>query len=410
MRLLLTLTSLFLIALPLQANASKAPNAVKFSAIVTAADRASEDRQLEVQLYLNDAVAEYQGIIHRRPETLFPVEVPQGASNSFRRATQGYQESRRAFDKKNFADAERFLRATLKELKGSTPALPDAKILAEVTAMYGAVMLERGDVEEARWQLLELNALNPEWELSTKRYSKEYLALRESVRRSPPAQLRGTVNVASVPSGGRVLVDGEFKGFAPQSIHGLTMGRHFIQVERSGHETFGAFVDVSPEPVDVLAELTPTQAQVAWNGLASKLVREIDQPTSNAAKSLGPRFDLDRVFIGRLREDVATGRHELSVALFDVRGGRRLGQRVMTFRGDEYGQLRQEVGRLIHQLLADVSGSREKVRRSGDPLNNVSGTSDWDSDRQRRDAKKEKTRQRYQGRDPLDARSGMEDW
>lgn len=406
----LPLLSLLLFVLPLHARASKAPNAVKFSAIVTAADRASEDRQLEVQLYLNDAIAEYQGIVHRRPETLFPVAVPQAASNSLRRATQGYQESRRAFDRKNHVDAERFLRATLKELRTSIPALPDGRVLAEVLAMYGAVMLERGDVEEARWQLLELNALNPQWELSDKRYSKEYLALRESVRRSPPAQLRGSVNVGSVPSGGRVLVNGEFKGYAPQAVNGLTMGRHFIQVERAGHETFGGFVDVSPEPQDVLAELTPTEAQVAWNAIAVNLVREIGQPSSNAARSLGPRFDLDRVFIGRLREDVASGRTQLTVALFDVRAGRRLATRDMTFRGDEYGQLRREVGRVVHQLMADASGSRDRISRTGDPLNNVSGMSDWDSDRQRRDEKKEQTRQRYQGRDPLKGRTGTEDW
>lgn len=387
------------------------PHAMKLTAVVVAADEASEAQQLQIQGYLNDAIAEYRGVVHRRPEKLLPPVIPEDAAASLRRATRGYEESRRAFDAKSYPDAERFLRATIKELRKSTPALPDCKLLCEVLAMYGAVMLERGDVEEARYQLLELNALKPEWELPTTRFSKEYLKLRDAVARSPQAQMRGNVNVLSTPGGGRVLVNGEFKGYAPQLIEGLTMGRHFVQVEHGGHETWGRLIDVSPEPTEAIAELVPTEEHVAWRALSMKLLREIDQPkSSGAAKSLGPKFDVDRVFIGGLRDDVASGRTELSVALFDTRDGKRVSQRRMTFRGNEYGQLAKEVGSLVHNLLADASGSREKVKTSGDPLAGKAGTEDWNSERQKRDAAREKERQKYQGRDPLQGRTGMEDW
>jgi len=393
-----------------KASAPK-PHAVKLTAVVVAADESSEAKQLEVQGYLNNAIAEYRDVVHRRPEKLLPPVIPDEAAASFRRATRGYEESRRAFDQKSYADAERFLRATLKELRKSTPALPDCKILCEVIAMYGAVMLERGDVEEARYQLLELNAIKPEWELSTKRFSKEYLKLREAAVRSPQALMRGNLNVTSMPGGGRVLVNGEFKGYAPQLVEGLTMGRHFVQVEHGGHETWGRMIDISPEATEAMAELVPTEEHVAWRALSMKLLREVDQPkSSGAAKSLGPKFDVDRVFIGALREDVASGRTELSVALFDTRDGKRVSQRRMSFRGNEYGQLAKEVGSIVHNLLADASGSREKVKETGDPLAGKAGTEEWNSDRQKRDAAREKERQKYQGRDPLQGRTGMEDW
>ena len=50
------------------------------------------------------------------------------------------------------------------------------------------------------------------------------------------------------------------------------------------------------------------------------------------------------------------------------------------------------------------------MKTSGDPLSGKAGTEDWNSDRQKRDAAREKQRQKYQGRDPLDGKSGMEDW
>jgi hypothetical protein len=408
----LPLCALALLGLPLAVHAATPnPEARKLTALVLAMDDVSASQQLEIEGFLNDALAEYRGIEHKRPETFFPAAAADDARNSYDRAFTGYKESRAAFDKKDYETAERLLRATRKELKKSTPAMPDSKILCEVTAMYGATLLARGDVEEARFALLDLIAVSPDWELSPKRYSKEYLRLRGSVARSHPAQLRGSVTIASLPSGGRVLVDGEVKGFAPLTVQALPMGRHFVQVERPGHQTWGQLVDVSPEPTDLLAELKPTPAYEPWQALEAKLKREVELDRSNgAAKGLGPKFDVDRVFLGTLRHTVETGRSELSVALFDTRDGRRVAFRRMSFRGNEYGELRKEVGRVIHNLLADASGSREKVRKSGDPLEGVQGTEEWNSERQRRDAAKEKERQRYQGSDPLDSRSGMEDW
>jgi hypothetical protein len=396
--------ALLLLALPAQA-AAPLPTARRLTALVLSLDAPSEAGALKLEGYLNDALAEYQGLEHKRPEVLLGGGPSEADALSLTRAEKGYQESLAAFEKKALEDAERKLRATLKELHRAAPALPDCKLLCETTAMYGAVMLARGDVEEAKLALLDLIALGPTWELSTKRYSKAFLRLRTQVAASPQAQLRGGVTVVSEPGGARVLVDGEFQGFAPLTVGPLAFGRHLIQVQRPGYHTWGQLVEVTPEEQQLQAELTPLAAAQRFHASRGRLAREVElQRGASGIGALGTSYGLDRALVATVRRLPETGRTELSVGLFDLRTASRVALKRLTFQGDEYGQLRSEVGRLAHTLLNEASGASRRVSTSGDPLEDVSGTEDWNNDRRRKEAPRPK------GGDPLDSVSGMEDW
>ncbi len=100
------------------------------------------------------------------------------AQASLKRGSKGLEESIAAYDAKEYEDAERKLRATLKELHLAVGAMSTCMELCEATALYAAVLHQRGDIEEAKLHLIDLMALSPTFELSPKRYIRDFIALR----------------------------------------------------------------------------------------------------------------------------------------------------------------------------------------------------------------------------------------
>ena len=94
----------------------------------------------------------------------------------------------------------------------------------------------------------------------------------------------------------------------------------------------------------------------------------------------------------------------LTVGLFDLPSKRRISHRRVSFQGDEFGQLKAELGRLVNALLTP---ERQPEKRTGDPLDSRSGMEDWN--RENRGANTRGSATKPKG-DPLDTVSGMEDW
>jgi hypothetical protein len=94
------------------------------------------------------------------------------------------------------------------------------------------------------------------------------------------------------------------------------------------------------------------------------------------------------------------------VGLYDLRSGHRLAGKKAVFQGDEFGQLKSELGRVVNALMNSADGPQEKVSKTADPLKGVHGTEDWGSE----DRGGKGTTQKKKSHDPLDGMNGMEDW
>jgi hypothetical protein len=91
-----------------------------------------------------------------------------------------------------------------------------------------------------------------------------------------------------------------------------------------------------------------------------------------------------------------------------LKSGKRLALKRATMQGDEFGQMKSEIQRMVTWVINNAESAGEKVSRSADPLDNRAGTEDWNSeDRGGRTQQREKKKK---GNDPLDGVSGTEDW
>ncbi|GMT96474.1 hypothetical protein KH5H1_05930 [Corallococcus caeni] len=398
--------SLALVLLPALALSSSPPQG-RVSALLIPMDPSSESSGVQMESYMNDALGNFAGYSVRKPRDLFGLPDDPAAQASFQRAKKGYEESLKAFEARDYEDAERKVRATLKEVEGSVAAMTSCFPLCDALALHGAILQLRGDVEEAKLLLIDLMALNPTFELNPKRFSREFMSLRVQVATSRTSQLRGSATFKSRPAGARVYVDGEPVGFTPVTLPTLPVGKHLVRMERPGFRQFGQIAEVTPDDVEVTTALSPTATYKAYDAQLDKVVPDVargsDKP-ANAVMSLGKSLSLDRAMVGTVRVIPERGT-ELAVALFDVKSGKRLGSRKLVLQGDEYGQLKSEMERVVNQL---INSEGEQVIKKRDPLDNRSGAEDWGSED--RGGNSRQSVKKHSGDDPLDNVSGTEDW
>lgn len=382
----------------------------RVSALILPMDKESEALTLKVEGFANDALGEYSGVVVRTSDDLFGIATDEEAAASLKRAETGYKESKAAFDERNYEDAERKLRATIKEYGHAVAAMKNCGNLCDAVAMYGAVLQARGDVEEAKIAILDLLALSPTFELDRKRYAQNFLSLKAQVATGRNAQLRGNVTVKTRPAGARVYLNGELQGFSPVTMQTLPIGKHLVRVERPGFKQLGVMVEITPEDQEISQDLIATSGYKAFDALMDRLAGEaLKDKGGSTMTSVANSLKLDRAVIGVLRDGGTNGETtELTMAYFDLKTGKRIAIKRASFQGDEFGQLRGEVGRMVNHLLNTTSDSSEKQAKSSDPLDNRSGMEDWRGDD--KGGKNTKRDKNSKGGDPLDNSSGTEDW
>jgi len=405
--------ALALLLLPSLALAAPPPSRPqRISSLLVPMDPTAEASGPKMESYMNEALAEFQNYTLRKPEDLFGLPQDEEALVALKRGKQGYEESLAAFDKKEYEDAELKIRATLKELEKAASAMTaSCNPLCDATALYAAVMHQRGDVEEAKLALLDLMALNPTYEMDTKRYSRDFIALRVQVATGVHAALRGGATVKSRPAGARVYIDNEFKGHTPLTLTTLPVGKHLLRLERPGFRMYGQLLEVSPDDVEASTALQPTEDYKAYDarldGVASEVMRA-NATSSTAVAGLGKALGLERGFVGTVRDIPDTGTTELVLGLFDMSNGKRLGVRRVVLQGDEFGQLKSEMGRLVNHLLNNAEGGAEKRVKASDPLENSHGMDEWN--REDRGGKRRDQEKKSKKGDPLEGVNGTEDW
>ncbi len=385
-----------------------APAEKRTSALILPMDKGSEGLTLKVEAFANEALREYAGVLVRSSDDLFGITPDEEAVASLKRADTGFKESKAAFDDRNYEDAERKLRATIKEYGKSVGAMKTCGNLCEAVAMYASVLQARGDVEESKIAILDLLALAPTLDLDRKRYPQNFLALKALVATSRNAQLRGNVTVKTKPAGARVFLNGDLQGYSPLTMQTLPIGKHLMRIERPGFKQLGVMLEVTPEDQDITQELTATAGYKAFDALMDRLAGEaLKDKGGQTMSSVASSLKLDRAVIGVLREAESGESTELTMAYFDLKTGRRIAIKRASFQGDEFGQLKGEVARMVNHLL-NAEGTGEKVSRSADPLDNKHGMEEWQGeDRGGRNITREK---KSKGGDPLDNQNGTEDW
>jgi hypothetical protein len=203
-------------------------------------------------------------------------------------------------------------------------------------------------------------------------------------------------------------VDGEFAGYSPMTLATMPIGKHLLRIERPGFKMFGEVLEVTPEDTDMLAELKPTAQYKAYDGQLDKIAAEVSRDSGGAAiTGVGKSLGLDRGLVGTVKELGENGATELVIGVYDMKNGKRLAWKKAVFQGDEFGQLKPEISRLVNSLVNAAEGNVERVAKSSDPLDGRHGMEEWNAEDR---GQRSKNPAKKKTKDPLDGMNGTEDW
>lgn len=393
--------------LPAVVFAAPAPTTARSTVLLIPMDQGAEAQSLKFELWMQEALAKFPGNQVKKSDDLFAIPPDDAAEGSLLRADKGFAESQKAFSEGSTESAERKVRATLNEYTKAAAALKACDRYCEALAMHAAILHGSGQTDEAKRVLTDLMALNPTFEMEAKKFGREMLILKAQVATSRHAALRGNLRVKTRPSGARVYVDGKFQGFSPVTVQTLPLGQHLVRVERPGFKRFGQLVTVTEDEFEVQAQLEPTPLWKTWDAQMDKVAADVARGSGASLTGVGKSLSLDRALIGTVKEIGENGGTEVNVGVFDLKTGKKLAGKRVVFQGDEFGQLKSELGRLVNALQNEANGPKEKPSTAKDPLEGRSGVEDWS-----REDHGGRTQQKTKkaGGDPLDTVSGTEEW
>jgi tetratricopeptide (TPR) repeat protein len=309
------------------------PAAARTSALVTHSLRRAIGRDPQLRLVEPSAVAGVDADPLR-----------QGAE----RAEALYLEGKTAYDGLDLPLAAKKLFQAAAEFEAA-PAYVQRRGAYPLALVYlGATEMMNGKAQRAKDVLKRVVSFDPALEPDPTLFAQDlrdlYAKVRDELRKVKP----GTIGV-SLPAGGRVSIDGVFRGVAPIDTRVLP-GVHLVRIEQDGFFPFGQTVTVVPGGASkVVGSMKPAGRQKILEDFVSR-VAAAGPDDVGPARELGRWLGADRVIL------VQVGQLESAVSLLarviDVQSGQVLASQDQRGLPSDDDALVKATDPLAAQLLA----------------------------------------------------------
>ncbi len=366
-------------------GAAPAYGARSVMVFVVAEDKGAESSTGKLATLTSEAVARNAGYEVVDLRDAAGDAVPPDIRAIRKAADADLEAGKKAFDDGTLEPAEEKFRSAIKQYESCAPALEKVENYVEAHMYLAASLQLRNKQEDAKDEVIDALAIRPNYKPAGKLAGGAFADLLRAAKKENGEVHRGSASFTTVPPGGKVFIDGEFKGFSPLSVDHLAVGKHVFVFERAGYYNGGSVADVtSVDDLELKGRFNPTKDYADIEDSVGAMGQELDSATAgpNTWKVLS-RFKVDRALIVNLRTSGDT--LVIDLALVDANGKKRLAKRRTSFEGEEYGAVSHEVTRLVNGVLSDAEalekGGGKKKATTRDPLDGVSGEEDWDDEK-----------------------------
>lgn len=406
------------LVLALLASSEAAAASRRTTVLLIPVDRNSGSAAMRFTEYLETAVQKRTGYTLKDSASVLGDSTPTAALEARKRVIGAVNEGKKAYASGDFDASEQALRTALIDIDNASAALERCGEYCDALAYLAGAQLMKGEEQGARDVLKGLLAIERGFKFDAAVFGKNLMILVRDIEKKLGEEGLTAVTIQTNPAGGKVYLDGHYKGYAPLTIERVPVGKHLLRVERPGSVTFGQLIDVAAtEEAVVKAKLVSTPEYSSLEGSLDKVIEEIERGEAKEMFRMGTKLKVDRAILGIVR----TGESRVNVecVLVDFVAKKKLSRLKRSFQGDEYGELEKEVQRFGNLLMAEGDGLVEKATKNAkDPLDNVGGMEDWDEEGvgsgtprdPDQDKPKEKPKKDKNKKNDLEGESGTSDW
>lgn len=376
---------LLALALPSPALAKSSERAAapkNVMVFVGADDRGAENSALKLGQLVEDALGRYDRYNLTSLREAAGDRVPGEARSALRDAEDALATGKKAYAEGKLEDGETSLRQAIKGFEAAGTGLEKMEPYVEANEYLAAVLQLRHKDDDAKDALAQALAVKPGLKLEGKLGTSPVADLLREVRHEDRETHKGSASLFTTPSGGRVFIDGEVRGYTPMSVDRLPVGKHFVRFERPGFQNAGQVVEItSTDDAVVRGKFVPTKDFASIEDTVPMALKEMESSAAGPASfKIIKHFNLDRAIFAAVRTSGDT--LVLDLAMVDGSAHRRIARRRNSFEGDDNKNLERDVNHLVAGLIADADEKAAKTdAKGGDPLDHVSGMEDWDDDK-----------------------------
>jgi hypothetical protein len=167
----------------------------------------------------------------------------------------------------------------------------------------GAALILKGEPEKGQGTFRRLLTFDRRVQLDKNVFPPSLLETFKSVSNDIGTGPSAPLAISSIPSFGKVFVDGTFRGVTPLTLDRLPTGEHLVVVRTGGFFPFGKKVKVEePEGANLNWKLTPVQDQESVLEQLAQAVRELedDEPLPENVRNMLVQRGIKTVVLGRI--------------------------------------------------------------------------------------------------------------
>ncbi len=284
-------------------------------------------------------------------------------------------------------------------------------------ALLAAALAMQGEAEEAKKVMFDLAIADPDFQIKRLGVPAFVAKLFESTKAELRHSPRGSLTVVSSPPGASIYLDGRLRGVTPQEMTGLPAGHHPLVLKMPGHEKWGKVVKIEAgEIAHVKANLVARGGGKGYLELVKKAARAVGDPSRiGEVLPLGQSLGLDLAWLCRLKP--VRSNNLLDCHMFEFSHAKIVYSDAVELEAHGFN-IEQQVREFGRKFLRNAMEQLHIMLEEGDPLDAKTGTEDWfkDENSSQRRLRDERTRIEYKKQqkektgDPLDDYDPTEDW
>lgn len=166
------------------------------------------------------------------------------AKRDFKNGITEFNEAKQLYNDLSIEEAIAKFKSAKKTIEKHLDKLADMKVLGDILLYLGASYKMLDEDTQATPYFSSYLSIYPNAELDDIVFSPEIVSFFNNIKEDFLMLPNGSIKFESYPSGALVFLNGKVVGVTPTVVRGVTEGRHFYRIHKSGYRDRGSTVQV----------------------------------------------------------------------------------------------------------------------------------------------------------------------
>ena len=232
-------------------------------------------------------------------------------------AYEHYNTGMQYYRKLDLTNALKEFNAAVRGYREGISILRDNYYLLFSHLYLGIILNFLGREEEGKKFIQEMVTLDADRKTRTlpqRDFSPKIVELHKQVTKEVLAKQTSTLSVDSVPAGAKIMFDGSEIGKTPFTVKDIPSGQHFLSLDLSGYQYYGAPIQVNPGSQNFTTNLKEKNMFVIYAPEART------EAVKNDLKNIAQKLDVDLLVLGQSTAEDG-GNINVQAQIFDARNG-----------------------------------------------------------------------------------------